>query len=399
MECPLLQKSICELYTHNNNLIWNVSNEIDIKESNDEADEVENILNKHKEYIDNIDKNIWNYNKKLVNDFEALHIPSKNMLDNYGVADYIPISRAFFKMWEILNDFPSILDISGNILYGALCEGPGGFIEAFNFYRKNKDVKDSIVAMTLRNDLDETIPSWKKSDEILKQCNRIYITYGYDSTGNLYNLRNIEYYVDMFGDNKADLITGDGGFDFSENYNNQEITIIRLLWCEIVAGILSLKKGGSMIIKLFDIYKQVTKDILYVLCHYFNKVYICKPHSSRPLNSEKYVVCIDFKNNINDNDVESMKNIIENMNSVNYKRLLKNEIDNDFNDCIKAINTAFAFRQVRYMNKVFNIINKNVMYKEITLLHKERIIYATSWCMKYNFPIKKKYSILLRIKR
>jgi len=79
MECPLLQKSICELYTHNNNLIWNVSNEIDIKESNDEADEVENILNKHKEYIDNIDKNIWNYNKKLVNDFEALHIPSKNM--------------------------------------------------------------------------------------------------------------------------------------------------------------------------------------------------------------------------------------------------------------------------------------------------------------------------------
>jgi 23S rRNA U2552 (ribose-2'-O)-methylase RlmE/FtsJ len=399
MECPLLQKSICELYTHNNNLIWNVSNEIDIKESNDEADEIENILNKHKEYIDNIDKNIWNYNKKLVNDFEALHIPSKNMLDNYGVADYIPISRAFFKMWEILNDFPSILDISGNILYGALCEGPGGFIEAFNFYRKNKDVKDSIVAMTLRNDLDETIPSWKKSDEILKQCNRIYITYGYDSTGNLYNIRNIEYYVDMFGDNKADLITGDGGFDFSENYNNQEITIIRLLWCEIVAGILSLKKGGSMIIKLFDIYKQVTKDILYVLCHYFNKVYICKPHSSRPLNSEKYVVCIDFKNNINDNDVESMKNIIENMNSVNYKRLLKNEIDNDFNDCIKAINTAFAFRQVRYMNKVFNIINKNVMYKEITLLHKERIIYATSWCMKYNFPIKKKYSILLRIKR
>jgi 23S rRNA U2552 (ribose-2'-O)-methylase RlmE/FtsJ len=396
MECPLLQKSICELYTHNNNLIWNVSNEIDIKEENDE---VENILNKHKEYIDNIDKNIWNYNKKLVNDFEALHIPSKNMLDNYGVADYIPISRAFFKMWEILNDFPSILDISGNILYGALCEGPGGFIEAFNFYRKNKDVKDSIVAMTLRNDLDETIPSWKKSDEILKQCNRIYITYGYDSTGNLYNLRNIEYYVDMFGDNKADLITGDGGFDFSENYNNQEITIIRLLWCEIVAGILSLKKGGSMVIKLFDIYKQVTKDILYVLCHYFNKVYICKPHSSRPLNSEKYVVCIDFKNNINDNDVESMKNIIENMNSVNYKRLLKNEIDNDFNDCIKAINTAFAFRQVRYMNKVFNIINKNVMYKEITLLHKERIIYATSWCMKYNFPIKKKYSILLRIKR
>jgi|694.fasta_scaffold17692_12 23S rRNA U2552 (ribose-2'-O)-methylase RlmE/FtsJ len=391
MECPLLQKSVFEFYTHNNNLIWNIDNVIEIL---DENCQVENILNKHKEYIDNIDKNIWNYNKKLVNDFEALHIPSKNMLENNGVADYIPISRAFFKMLEILNDFPSILDISGNVLYGALCEGPGGFIEAFNFYRRNMHVKDNIVAITLRNDLDDTVPSWKKSDDILKQCNRIYITYGFDSTGNLYNIKNIEYYVDMFGDNKADLITGDGGFDFSENYNNQEITIVRLLWCEVVTGILSLKKGGSMIIKLFDIYRQVTKDIIYILCHYFNKVYISKPYTSRPLNSEKYVVCIDFKNNIRDDDIDNMKKIIDKMSSVNYKRILKNEIDNDFNKCVDGMNTAFAFRQVRYMNKVFNIINKNVMYKEITLLHKERIIYAIAWCIKYNFPMKKKYNLL-----
>ena len=53
-------------------------------------------------------KNIWNYNKKLINDFELLHIPDKNF-DNMGIADYNPISRAFFKMWEIIHDF-NLLD-------------------------------------------------------------------------------------------------------------------------------------------------------------------------------------------------------------------------------------------------------------------------------------------------
>jgi 23S rRNA U2552 (ribose-2'-O)-methylase RlmE/FtsJ len=391
MEYSILHKCILELYSHNDNLKWNMNNDIQLIEPLYNG--VEDILNRHKKYIDDIEKSVWNYNKKLVNDFEPLHIPSKNMNENYGVADYIPISRAFFKMWEIIHDF-NILDISNNILYGALCEGPGGFIEAFNLYRKSIGYKDTIVAMTLRNDIDETIPSWKKSEDILRKCNRIYITYGSDSTGNIYNIQNIDHYVSMFNNNKADIVTADGGFDFSEDYNNQETTIVRLLWCEIVTGLLSLKKGGTMIVKIFDIYKPITMDIMYILSYYFNSVYICKPCTSRPLNSEKYVVCIDFKNNLSNDDIESMKNIVINMNNIDYNRLIKNDISDDFKKCICAINTAYAFRQIRYMKKVFNIINKNVMYKEITLLYKERLIYTISWCIKYKFPIKKKYYLL-----
>jgi len=391
MQTELLQKCVCELYTHNNKLIWNTDNTTSIIEN---INNIEALLNRHKEYIDNIDKSVWNYNKKLVNDFEPLHIPSKNMMDNYGIADYAPISRAFFKMWEIIHDFPNLVNINNNLLYGALCEGPGGFIEAFNMYRKTMGYKDTIVAMTLKNEMDECVPSWKKSDSVLRQCNRIYITYGIDNTGNLYNVKNIEYYVNMFSCSKAYLITADGGFDFSEDYNNQEISIVRLLWCEIVAGILSLRKGGNMIIKIFDIYKCITKDILYILCYYFNNVYICKPYTSRPLNSEKYLVCSDFKDNITADDINNMKQIIINMNSMIYSRMIKNNIDDDFTDCINAINTAYAFRQIRYMNKIFNIMNKNVMYKEITLLQKERVVYAYAWCIKYKFPIRKKCNLL-----
>jgi 23S rRNA U2552 (ribose-2'-O)-methylase RlmE/FtsJ len=390
MECGLLQKCVFELYTHNDKPIWNIENDIKV---NDSYSELETILNSHKKCIDNIEKNIWNYNKKLVNDFETLHIPSKNMIDNNGIADYAPISRAFFKMWEILNDY-NLLDNNNNLIYGALCEGPGGFIEAFNLYRKNAGHKDTIIAMTLRNEKDDCVPSWKKSDNILKQCSRIFITYGADNTGNLYNVKNIDYYGSMFSSCKADLITADGGFDFSEDYNNQEITIVRLLWCEIVAGLISLKKRGNMIIKIFDCHKQVTVDILYILAYYFGTVYVSKPFTSRPLNSEKYLICHNFKDNIDETDINSIKKIVENMSNTNYDRIIKNNILLDFKECINSINVAYGFRQVRYMHKIFNIINKNVMYKEITLLHKERLVYSYSWCIKYNFPIKKKYNLI-----
>ena len=149
-----------------------------------------------------------------------------------------------------------------------------------------------------------------------------------------------------------------------------------------------------MIIKVFDIYKYITQDIIYILCYYFNNVYITKPYTSRPLNSEKYLICINFKDTITENDISSMKYIVENMKETMYNRLIKNEIGDEFMKCIRAINTAYGFRQVRYMNKVFNIINKNVMYKEITLLQKERLVYAYAWCIKYKFGIRKRCNLL-----
>jgi 23S rRNA U2552 (ribose-2'-O)-methylase RlmE/FtsJ len=387
MECDLLQKSVFELYNHNDKLIWDY--EI-LKEH--KSTKIENIISSHKEKIDNISKNVWNYNKKLINDFELLHIPDRNF-DNMGIADYNPISRAFFKMWEIITDF-NLLDIDGDIVYGALCEGPGGFIEAFNLYRKDKNFRDTIVAMTLRNDNDECVPSWKKSNNVLKQCNHIYITYGEDNTGNLYNVKNIEHYSRMFNEYKADIVTSDGGFDFSEDYNNQESTIVRLLWSEVVTGLMILKKGGNMVIKIFDIFRDITLDIVYILCYYFDRIYITKPFTSRPLNSEKYIVCNKFKDNVSSDDIINMKKIIENMGNMEYNRVLKNIIPLDFKKCINSINTALCFRQVRYMNKVFNIINKRVMYKEIAILQKERIIYSIMWCKKYNFRIRNESNLI-----
>jgi 23S rRNA U2552 (ribose-2'-O)-methylase RlmE/FtsJ len=392
----LLEKAVFKFNNHNDIFFWNT----DInKKNNNVFNYVEDVLLNHKKMIDNIPKHVWNYNKKLINDFETLHIPTKNMDANTGIAGYNPISRAFFKMWEIICDFELINNDRDDLIYGALCEGPGGFIEAFNYYRKMKKeiYRDTIVAMTLKDPENNYVPAWNKSNKVLKECKHIYITYGSDNTGNIYNIDNIKSYKNIFSNYKADLITADGGFDFSNDYDNQEQVMSHLIFAEIVTGLITLKVGGNMVIKIFDSFKHITIDIIYILCKYFNNIYITKPFTSRPLNSEKYIVCKGFIK-CEQNDIDIMFRILDNMNNNNnIHRLLTNNIPVDFLRCIDAINIAFSFRQIRYMKKIFNIIKNTSIYKEIDVFQNEKVVYSLEWCKKYKFQINKNSIFLLKL--
>ena len=50
---------------------------------------------------------------------------------------------------------------------------------------------------------------------------------------------------------------------------------------------------------MHDIHTTNTLQMLFILSNYFEKVIITKPYTSRPANSEKYIVCKNF-NGIDD---------------------------------------------------------------------------------------------------
>ena len=144
------------------------------------------------ESVESIKK--WDYYKKLSNPYELVnkYIKSKNL--NLGIADYTPISRAFFKFWEILLEYKLINNNSKQLVYGALAEGPGGFIEAFSFYRRKYGgySNDLITCISLKSK-SNNIPNW----EIIKGC-KYNISWGEDGTGNLYKVKNIINYCNHF---------------------------------------------------------------------------------------------------------------------------------------------------------------------------------------------------------
>ena len=227
---------------------------------------------------------LWDDAKKVTNPYEYIFLSLQKRMHK-SIAAISPLSRSYFKMLEMW-DLLQLPATEGPLLTAHSAEGPGGFLEAIQHRRPGA----RMIAMTLRS-TERTIPGWRKSAAFLSSYPDVLITYGADSTGNLYSLDNqaaFEATAATHLGGKAHLYTADGGFDFSADFNAQENTVQRLLVAEALCGLKSLRVGGTMILKLFDTKNQGTIDILWTLSTCFDRTGLVKPQTSRPANSERY---------------------------------------------------------------------------------------------------------------
>jgi cap2 methyltransferase len=79
-------------------------------------------------------------------------------------------------------------------------------------------------------------------------------------------------------------VTADGSINCADEPDKQEIVIGQLLYCEVVAALVSLADGGSLVVKMFTMYEHHTVAILFLLCCLFEEVEIIKPGTSKPEN-------------------------------------------------------------------------------------------------------------------
>jgi hypothetical protein len=68
--------------------------------------------------------------------------------------------------------------------------------------------------------------------------------------------------------------------------------------------------GGVFILKIYDVHFEITNQLLMLLCLYYRKVGIIKPLTSRPGNSEKYVLCEGFFG-ISESDLSSLTGLLK----------------------------------------------------------------------------------------
>lgn len=236
----------------------------------------------------------WELRKKITNPYEYIFAVSSDSNSLPGILQHTrtfsPLSRSFFKMIEMLHVSKFFETIqSTSIQSSHICEGPGGFIQAFLYLSsKYKRKVSAAYAMTLRP-TQPFIPGWRRSIHYLREHPEIVLEYGKDNTGNILNLENQKQYISK-SSHKSLLFTADGGFDFSNDYSNQEITAFPLIVASFRMGIQSLAKGGFMIIKVFDVFSEATKQLLLGTGMCFESFTIYKPATSRPCNSERYFI-------------------------------------------------------------------------------------------------------------
>lgn len=326
----------------------------------------------------------WDKYKKLTNSYELVFTSTQGCP---SIAQRNPISRSFFKLWEILHDFKEEIGLPDVPITSVfLADAPGGFGEAYIDYRKQCcSFKDELYGMSLKA-TNKIIPDWKFNDQYCQE-NNLKLFYGQTGTGNIYDINNIHELVDKVGNNNCFFITADGGFDFSVDFNSQEDMSLRLILCEIYSALKMQKNGGTFVLKIYDIHNKVTMKLLYILKRFYNSMYFVKPLSSRPANSEKYVICTGFHIASIDHHEKVLSMLKLQITQFDVNKVLTTcELPISFVADIINYNRVFIANQALHIAKTLMLIDNLNEYITNEIV-KNQVKKALKWCHKYNIDI------------
>ena len=333
----------------------------------------------------------WDIYKKYVNTYEYIHTPVWR--EKNAVAQLFPVSRSFYKLIEIINYF-NILDIYEHTKVKTfhLAEGPGGFIEAMHYLRKDNNSKceDEYWGLTL---LENTygVPNWNKLQAKIKKYGLSNINFfmGKDEKGDLFDVNNFKECVEKHG-NSCDIMTADGGFDFSLNFADQEKVAVKLLLVQILYAIMMQKNGGTFIIKFFDMFTYASMELLYLLKSFYKMVIITKPKTSRYANSERYIVCREFMMNSTRIFESTFSNLIGEIrdSNENLVRILNIDISYYFKLNLEQSNILLGKQQLATINSTNQLIYapKNDKIAKMVKNNREKCL---RWCTDNNIPFNK----------
>jgi 23S rRNA U2552 (ribose-2'-O)-methylase RlmE/FtsJ len=307
------------------------------------------VMNKFEEIVNEYDDNI--------ND-AAIKFFSKISTLNY-------LSRDVLKLWEIYLRFDIINTKLDNFVSIHLADGPGSFFQSTVYFRDkycaSKRDKYFVIPIDVADPYIENISIDSKISDLYKneKPQRLTIMKKYDDINE-----------------KADLITANGGFDYfdvkiKEN-NIQEQYIFKLIFLEVLSAFKNQKQGGTFICRFYETFTKSSLKIITILTKLYDTVYFTKPLISRPFNSEKYAVCIGFKYDEKQKDykniLEQLEKIQKEINKIDKSNKINKivnlfteyEFDIEFITSMININTIVANNQLESINKIARFIDNEI---------------------------------------
>jgi len=259
-----------------------------IKITSTDYTEIRSLLNSTKDLLNDIPSTRYRAISLQLDTFSTLR---SKLHKQYNVQ---VVTNATLKMFELLEYFKLVTTRSNTFNVFCNAELPGGFIVAINHYIKTK------YPTTALNWLASSYISNNTLDDIYGIYERNKKNWIMDSelNGDITKITNIiliEHKVLSVFPKGVDLYTSDVGIDISSNYNTQEEQTLLLNYCQILCGLLTVKVNGNMLIKQFTFFTSFNSSLLILLSNLFKSVCIAKPATSRPINSEIYVICKQYK--------------------------------------------------------------------------------------------------------
>jgi FtsJ-like methyltransferase len=240
---------------------------------------------------------------------DALRGPQGILAQDFGAE---VVTNAWLKMYELMLfvDQPlAALAKSRNKIFNSFhfAEAPGNFLLAVNHYTKTRfpDLTWNWLANSYY-DVDSGPGSGYLSDQYgLIARFRDRWNFGADGDGDITSPANIRSFAQTKFGHQFHLMTSDVKFvPPDSDYDEEENINIPVHLGHVLCALNTLAIGGTAILKEFTFFETPSVALLYLLANCFSNVRLAKPETSRPSNSETYIVASGFQGL---NDVQSAR--------------------------------------------------------------------------------------------
>ena len=323
------------------------------------------------------------------------------------------VSRSYYVIRELIMDIERRLGIkllpnkSLNMLF--LAEGPGGFMQSVYDIRKEARQSDSTIIDQFygitkpKTETDKAVLDWKYKSRDGTTLRKMFSPDDHANLtlehANLYSdktIQNIRSSVDIFGGNKADLIIADGGVDVGKDYHWKELMNQKLIMSEIVGAVGRQAIGGSFVVKFYGMFSPTTIQMIKFLGAHYERISILKPQTSKPVNTEKYIICYNFVKGVDDEDFNALVKVLDIMpttirrgtNKVGVTNLFDFGTDDIWDRKMREVNNYFMSKQIDFINtsiQMESFVN-NKSYKALDDIRSEQKSNAIKFCVQYGIP-------------
>lgn len=343
----------------------------------------EDQLNKAKEVLDPYYENAsLRRTQEITNSLDVYRDLLRTVRTKYGAQFPTNAWSKYIELYSIVDKIirdtglPGVLPEDKEIVAFCNAELPGSSICALNHYLTCMDKSLSWMASSYRPDGEGTMlgdyyglyagnkEKWLMNDP--------------DFNGDMTNVLGVKKCISLYRKSVPDgcmIYSHDAGLDVTKDvgpwkaYSDQERMNMKLhLGCAIV-GLETLRETGTFIAKQYTLYEKNSQDLIKLYSEFFEQFYLIKPMTSRPYNSESYLVGIKFHRPKNaDSLLKQMYDLLDSeemsivsKNGPAEKTLILDGImDLEYKDAaINSYMSISAGRQVIFLEEIVDHLKRN----------------------------------------
>jgi len=287
------------------------------------------------------------------------------------------VTNAWLKMMELCEFLEPIFKKNKKVASLSVAEMPGNFVLAINHW---KDNNYSGVDWTWRASSYRQL--YSRDHEYLEDQYGMLRKYpdnwdfSTDGDGDITSVNNIT----GFSRRPYHIGTGDVKFvTINMDYSREELINMPVVWGQFLCAIAGLKKGGCVVVKQFTFFEAASLCLFAVASSCFDKLYVTKPLTSRPANTEIYMVGVGYKKSFTHLQWRALMRYMEfirSMNSGDEVPALFTGLPNKFVSAMVDIANELKNKQIEAFETNLGLFHdiKEHGFEHVARLHRDKQI-------------------------